>query len=169
MSNNAKDYTIIEIDLNPLLEAYLRLMFKTPKKENVIKIHRKHDIGILIHSHILTSDQRTRPNIMVHPVRIQLPVTQNSQHELLNKYLHISIWGMQKIKDGVNYEYRKWINQSFELGYLKKWSQKEIIDTILEGLNMRNNAANFDAIKKIDYRNRKKLSAKRFQELYTTD
>ena len=42
---------------------------------------------------------------------------------------------------------------------------KEIVEAVLRGLNLRNNAVNFEAIKKIDYRNRRKIEEKRFEEL----
>ena len=45
----------------------------------------------------------------------------------------------------------------FEAGYRKKFSQKEIVESILQAYNIKNTALNYEAVKKSDYRmNRKK-------------
>lgn len=80
-------------------------------------------------------------------------------------FLYVSSWGQQKIKDAVEFEFRSWVRTRFEIGYRKKMEQKDIVNAILRGINLRDNVANFDTIKKIDYRNRRSVDEKRFEEL----
>lgn len=159
----------ITISLSPLLEAYCRFVFNTPAKQKEIIVSRTHDIGKLIHSNVITSDLPVRRPFIDHPVTFILPVNPINRHSVNSHFLKVSNWGEQKIQDGVEYEYRKWVERRFEIGYQIKWSQKQIIDAILRGLNIRNNAANFDAVKKIDYRNRRKTEEKRFEKLLASD
>jgi hypothetical protein len=159
----------ITISLSPLLEAYCRFIFKTAPEQKEIIVSRNHDIGKLIHSNVITSDMPVRRPLFDHPVTFILPVNKVNHHGISFHFLKVSNWGEQKIIDGIDYEYRKWVERCFETGYQKKWDQKEIIDAILRGLNIRNNVANFDAMKKFDYRNRKKNDEKRFIELLSTE
>jgi len=159
----------ITISLSPLLEGYCRFIFNTPTKQKEIIVSRSHDIGMLIHSNIISSDIPVRRPFIANPVTLILPTNKVNHHAIRFHFLKVSKWGEQKIQDGIEFEYRKWVERRFELGYQKKFSQKEIIDAILRALNVRNNAANFDAIKKIDYRNRRKIEEKRFAMLLYTE
>lgn len=159
----------IIISLDPLFEAYCRFIFNTPQKQKEIVVNRKKDIGKLINSNVSSSDLPVKRPFIVNPVVFILPVNPVNRHSVSSHFLKVSSWGEQKIQDGIEYEYRKWVERRFEIGYEKKWSQKEIIDAVIRGLNVRNNAANFDAVKKIDYRNRRKTEEKRFQQLLYID
>ena len=169
MKLNLSSKPQITISLNPLLEAYCRFIFKTPLKQKEIIVSRNHDIGKLIHSNVITNDTPVRRPFLDHPVTFILPVNKVNHHGIRFHFLTVSKWGEQKIQDGIEYEYRKWVERRFEAGYLKGWSQKVIIELILRGLNARNNEANYEAIKKIDYRNRRKTEEKRFEQLLLTD
>lgn len=159
----------ITISLPPLLEAYCRFIFNTPPEQKEIIVSRNHDIGKLIHSNVITSDMPVRRPLFDHPVTFILPVNKVNHHGISFHFLKVSNWGEQKIIDGIDYEYRKWVERCFEIGYQKRWDQKQIIDALLRGLNIRNNVANFDAMKKYDYRNRKKNDEKRFVELLSSE
>jgi len=159
----------ITINLEPLHEAYCRYILKTPEKQKEIIVCRKHDVGKLIHSNVITSDLPVRRPFISHPVTFILPINKVNHHSVSNHFLAVSRWGEQKIQDGIDYEYRKWVERKFEAGYKNKFTQKEIIEAILRALNVRNNAANFDAVKKIDYRNRRKAEEKRFETLLVVD
>ena len=157
----------ITISLNPLLEAYCRFTFSTPVAEKEIKLRRPHDIFKLIHSNIISSDLPVKRPFMEHPVTFILPLDNINQYAIRYHFLHVSPWGVQKITDGIEYEFRRWIRERFDSGYAKRYEQKCIIEAILRGLNLRDNSTNFDAIKKIDYRHRRKIEEKRFAELLT--
>lgn len=169
MKINLTNKPQITIYLPPLLEAYCRYVFKTPPDQKEIIVSRNHDIGKLIHSNIITSDVPVRRPLFENQVTFILPVNRVNHHGISFHFLKVSNWGEQKIIDGIDYEYRKWLERCFEIGYQKKWDQKEIIDALLRGLNIRNNCANFDAMKKFDYRNRKKNDEKRFCELLKSE
>lgn len=155
----------ITISLDPVLEAFCRYIFKTAINQKQIIVCRNHDIGKLIHSNVITSDLPVRRPFDINPVTFILPVNKVNHHAIKFHFLAVSNWGEQKIQDGIEYEFRRWVDKKFENGYRKKFSQKEIVDAILRGLNVRNNSANFDAIKKIDYRNGRKQEEKRFETL----
>lgn len=159
----------VAVELTPILEAFCRFIFNTPESQNEIVISRVHDIGKLIHSNIQANELPQKRPCMDNPVTFILPTNQDNHHAITSHFISVSSWGRQKIKDGIEYEYKKWVERRFEIGYLKRYNQKDIIYAILRALNVRNNVVNFDAIKKIDYRNRRKVEEKRFFELLESD
>jgi len=159
----------ITIDLDPILEAFCRYVFKVPSMQKEIVISRNHDIGKLICSNVITRDLPVKRPCLDHPVTFILPVNKVNHNSVRFHFLFVSNWGEQKIQDGIDYEYRTWVKRKFERGYEMGMSQDKIIEAVLRGLNVRNNTANFDAIKKIDYRNRRKAEEKRFESLLTNE
>lgn len=155
----------VTIQLDPVLEAFCRFVFQTPPKQKEIVVSRFHDIGKLIHSNILVRDLPVRRPFIDHPVTFILPVNKTNHHALGNHFLHCSKWGEQKIADGIEWEFKAWVRRRFEIGYEQKLEQKEIVEAVLRGLNLRENVVNFDTIKKIDYRNRRRIEEKRFNNL----
>ncbi len=155
----------IILSLCPLLESYCRLVCNSDPAEKEIRLRKNYDIAKLIHSNVITSDTPIRRPLIPHPVTFILPVDKVNHHALRFHFLYISAWGEQKIVEGIDYEFRRWIIQRFDSGYEKGYSQKIIIEAVLRGLNVRNNSANFDSIKKIDYRHRRKTEERRFAEL----
>jgi len=155
----------VTVHLDPVHEAYCRYIFSTPPKQKEIVVSRLHDIGKLIHSNVLARDLPIHRPFIDNAVTFILPVNPKNQHAILRHFLHCSKWGEQKIADGIEFEFKSWVRRRFELGYEQKLDQKEIVEAILRGLNLRTNAANFDTIKKIDYRNRRRVEEKRFKSL----
>ena len=155
----------ITISLSPLLESYCRLIFNCEPCEKEIRLRKNYDIAKLIHSNVITADAPVKRPFIEHPVTFILPVDKVNHYALRYHFLHVSIWGEQKIVEGIDYEFRRWIIQCFDRGYERGYTQKTIIEAILRGLNDRNNSANFDAVKKIDYRHRRKSEERRFNEL----
>lgn len=159
----------ISISLDPVLEAFCRYIFKTPSDQKQVIVCRNLDIGKLIHSNVITSELPVRRPFDINPVTFILPVNRVNHYIIKFHFLTVSPWGEQKIQDGIEYEFRRWVDNKFYKGYKKRYTQKQIVDAILRGLNVRNNAANFDAIKKIDYRNGRKEEEKRFETLLLTE
>jgi len=156
----------ISISLDPVLEAYCKYIFKKLPNQKEIIVLRHHDLGKLIHANILTSEFPIRRPFKENPVTFILPINKENQHALKNHFLYVSRWGEQKIRDAIEYEFKAWVRHKFEKGYnVKKWDQKTIIEAILRGLNIRNTVANYDTIKKIDYRYRRGNDEIRFEEL----
>lgn len=159
----------IYISLPQVHEAYCRFIFSTPDNQPEIIVSRAHDIGKLIHANVSVSDIPVRRPLLEGVVTFILPVNNQNCHGISSHFLKISAWGRQKIQDGIAYEFDKWVKRRFEIGYEKKFTQKEIVEAILRGLNVRNNSINFDAVKKNDYRNRRKIEEKRFMDLLVSD
>lgn len=155
----------VTIQLDSVLEAFCRFVFNTPAKQKEIVVSRTHDIGKLIHSNVLARDLPIRRPFANNSVTFILPVNKTNHHALGNHFLYCSKWGEQKIADGIEFEFKAWVRRRFELGYEDKLEQKEIVEAILRGLNLRQNVVNFDTIKKIDYRNRRRIEEKRFKKL----
>lgn len=159
----------VTISLEPILEAYLRFVFKTPANQEAITINLQKDSGKLIHSHVHSSHCYRKGPSVAHPVTIILPVNETNHHGVLTGFLFVDDWGLQKIENGIEVEFRKWVERRFETGYRKNHKQKAIIEAVLRGLNVRNNCANFDAIKQMDFRNRQKEEELRFESLLESE
>lgn len=155
----------IIIDLDPVLEAYCRAVFKTPRKQEEIVINRKKREGQAIYSKVYPAEFPVRRPFCKNPVTFILPLTKNNQHVLKYRFYTVSKMSEEQIHDDLSVLMDKWLFKFFKRGYLKKYSQDEIINAILRGLNLRKNAVNFDAIKKFDYRERRKTEENTFDEL----
>ncbi len=156
----------ITFELPSILEAYCRYIFKTQPGQRHIILSRRHDIGKLIFSHLMSGDFYLKRHVMVTPVTFILPMPSN-EHGYWLRYRHIYIprWAEEKIQDGIEYDFRNWVKERFRIGYEQNYNQKTIINAILRGLNVRNNVANYDTIKKIDYRDRRRQEEFQFKKL----
>lgn len=165
MSINFETKPQVKLCLTPTLEAYCRYIFNTPPNQDVIILNKREDIGLHITSHIAISELPPHRPFHKGQVTFILPVTQNNCYALKYRFFHVSRWAEEKIQDFIEAEFRQWVKDKFEHGYSKGFNQEDIIDAILRGLNVRNTAVNFDTIKKIDYRNRRKKEKERFESL----
>ena len=143
---------IITIDLPPHLADYCRHEFGVDNEENII-LRRSHDIGKQIYSHILTADLPPKQLPGLHPTPFIIPVTKSNRYILGSRFLYISRWGEEKIQDYIEADYRK------------NYSQKQIVEAILQAYNIKNTSLNYEAVKKSDYRNQKKLRRLVFNDL----
>jgi len=157
----------ITINLDPVLEAYCRLKFKTPSHQKEIVINRKLREGQAIYSKIVSVEYPKRQPFRENPVTFILPLTKNNQGTLNFRFYKISKMGEEQLHDELEVLMQIWLFKFYKLGYRKKYSQDEITTAILRGMNLRKNAANFDAIKKFDYRCRRKTEEDLYLELLT--
>lgn len=156
----------ITLNLSPILEAYCRFVFCSSEKQPYIVLSRRQDIGKLIFAHIMSGDFQSKRPFIEHPVKFILPMPNNEHgYWLRYRYIFFPKWAEQKIIDGIEYEFRAWVRERFSTGYELNYDQKTIVNAILRGLNVRNNVANFDAIKKIDYRNKRSKEENLFKML----
>ena len=146
---------IITIDLPPHLADYCRHEFGVDN-EGYIILRRSHDIGKQIYSHILTSDLPRKQLPGLHPTLFIIPVTKSNRYILGSRFLYISRWGEEKIQDYIESDFNQRMRILFEAGYRKNYSQKQIIEAILQAYNIKNTSLNYEAVKKSDYRNQKK-------------
>ena len=161
----------VTISLNPLLEAFCRFVFSTPADKKHIILTRRLDVGKLIWAHIMSGDFQLKRPLIDHPVTFILPMPSNEHgYWLRYRYIFMPKWAEEKITDALEYEFRTWVKERFRIGYEEEgMDQKTIINAILRGLNVRNNVANFDAIKKIDYRKKRKKEELQFKKLLTLE
>jgi hypothetical protein len=161
----------ITIDINPVHEAFLRFIFASPEKCKYVILSRRQDIGRLIFSHIMAGDFQSKRPLMDHAVTFILPVPRTEiGYWLRYRHIYIPGWAQSKINDAIDYEFRCWVKDRFRIGYEEEnMEQKTIINAILRGLNVRNNTVNFDMIKKIDYRNKRKKEEIQFKRLLTLE
>lgn len=155
---------LVRISLNPVLEAYCRWIFEDNNK-SAIKIDRRHDIGKHIFANVSPSERPCNRPLKNNIVEFILPLTEISKDYLRTNFLTVNAWQEQMIQDFIDTNFRAWVRERFEIGYYKRLDQKLIIEAILRGLNLRNNTDNFDMIKKIDYRNRRRKEEIRFEAL----
>jgi hypothetical protein len=161
----------ITIDINPVHEAFLRFIFASPEKCKYVILSRRQDMGKLIFSHIMAGDFQSNRPLMINPVTFILPMANNGfGYWLRYRHIYLPEWAQEKINDGIEYHFRVWVKDRFRIGYEdENMEQKTIINAILRGLNARNNAVNFDMIKKIDYRNKRKKEEIQFKRLLTLE
>lgn len=155
----------VTISLSPLLQSYCRFIFNSLPDEKEIRLRRNYDIAKLIHSNVIANDTPIIRPFDVNAITFILAIDNINETALRYHFLHVSKWGEQKIAEGIEYEFRRWLKNCFDKGYENGYQQKIIIEAILRGLNDRNNSVNFDMIKKIDYRYRRKIEETRFSEL----
>lgn len=157
----------ITFNLDPILINYCRYIFKTPPNQKLIVLNRRVDLGKLIFSHIQSGDVKNERPFIEHPISFILPMPGGKHvHWLKYRHLYIPNWVEDKFSMSIEYEFKWWAREKFRVGYEEEgWDQKTIVNAILRGLNVRNNAVNFDTIKKIDYRNRRKVEEIHFKKL----
>jgi len=155
----------VTINLDPVLEAYLRAVFKTPRKQKEIILNRSRREGQAIYAKIFPVEFPVKRPFCENPVSLILPLTKNNHHTLRYRFYTVSKMGEEQIADDLHVLMDKWLFRFFQRGYLKKYNQDEIVNAVLRGLNLRKNVANYDAIKKFDYRERRRIEEKTFDEL----
>lgn len=165
MNIDLKTKPQVTIDLDPVLEAYCRLVFNTPKNQKEIVIRRSKREGQAIYSKVCPIDFPRKRPFQQNPVTFILPLTKDNHYTLQGRFYTVSKMGEEQIHDDLSVLMDKWLFKFFQRGYRKKYSQDEIIVAILRGLNLRKNAVNYDAIKKFDYRERRKMEQKTFDDL----
>lgn len=151
------------LNLKPHLEDFLRHEMKSP--EGPIMLTRDNDVGKYIYSQVTVLSTPPKKVKMTNPVTISIPVTMSNKHIIRYRFLFISRWGEEKIKDFLEAEFRLRMRLLFEAGYQKRYTQKEIIESILQAYNIRNSAVSFDAIKKADYRNKRLFRKSIYEDL----
>lgn len=156
--------TILTIELPLHLEDYCRHEMRTDKQGRII-LRRTHDIGRVIYAQILTYDTPIKRMPYTHPVEFIVPVTGANRYALVSRFLYVSRWGEEKIKDYIECEFNQRMRSIFEAGYLKRYTQKEIIESIILTYNIRNTAINYEAIKKADYRHQRKVRKMIFDDI----
>ena len=155
----------VTINLDPVLEAFCRKIFNTPKIQNEIAINRGRREGQAIYSKVYPIEFPERKSDCANPVIFIFPLTKNNKSVLQYRFYHVSKMGEEQINDDLTVLMDKWLFKFFQMGYRRKHSQDEIVNAILRGFNLRKNVINFDSIKKFDYRQRRNAEDNTYKEL----
>ena len=156
--------SILTISLKPHLADFCRHGMRQDKEGNII-LSRKSDIGKHIYSMVMTSDMPVKGLPCTDPVSFIIPVTGANQYIIKYRFIYVSRWGEEKIQDYIEAEFNLRMRLLFEAGYRKKFSQKEIVESILQAYNIKNTALNYEAVKKSDYRMNRKNRKIIFEDL----
>ena len=165
--NEPTQKPLVVIDLPPILESFCRYLFKTPDQQNEIYAPRFHSIGRAINGYLSKSDVKPVLPKQVNPVTFIVPKTEFNWYSLEKKYIYFTAEDRESFIDRLETEFANWIENHFRDGYAMNMDQFTIVETVLDILNVRMNAANFEAIVKHDYRRRKTEVRKRSKALLT--
>ena len=123
----------VTIELPPHLHDYLYHEFGTPRGEEAITVTAANDLGKL------------------------LPVQEWNHFIFQENFIYIPEWKQRMLREYIEASYRIRIREYFIAGYEKGYKQDRIIRAFLYAYNIKNNAINYDAVKKYDYRNRQRM------------
>ncbi len=146
----------VTIELAPHLHDYLYHEFGS-SKENGIVVTTTKDIGKMIQAMVTIAAIPPRVPLKDNPITLYLPI-QEWNHFILNEnFIYIPDWKQRMLQDYIEASFRLRIREYFVAGYEKGFKQDKIVKAFLMAYNIKNNALNYDAVKKYDYRNRKKI------------
>lgn len=143
------------IELAPILQDYLYHEFGKTTDEGV-QINCKHDVGKFIQAMITLCDRPPKQELKDFPIRIYLPVQEFNHYILRENFIYVPQWKQDLIQKYVEASFRIKQREFFVAGYEKGFSQDLIIKSFLDAYNIKHNQCNYEAVKKYDYRNRKR-------------
>ncbi|KAA6349006.1 hypothetical protein EZS27_003606 [termite gut metagenome] len=160
----------VVIELAPHLHDFLYHEFACSKKKyDGVMITVTNDIGKYIQSMIDISNTPKNQEIKENPIKLYLP-TQEWNHYIFQKnFLFVPVWRQKMIQDYIEASFRIRIREYFQEGYSKGFKQERILQSFLLSYNIKNNAINYDAVKKYDYRYRQKIREEVGKEIQLAD
>ncbi len=147
----------ITIDLPPHLHDFLYHEFGTERSEEAVAVTAANDLGKLIQSMITVADRPPKQAIKEHPVTLALPIQEWNHFIFKENFIYIPEWKQRMLREYIEASYRIRIREYFVAGYEKGYKQDRIIRAFLYAYNIKNNAINYDTVKKYDYRNRQRM------------
>lgn len=147
----------VTIELSPHLHDYLYHEFGTPRGEEGVQVKGSNDLGKFIQSMITVSDRPPKQDIKEHPITLLLPIQEWNHFIFRENFIYIPEWKQQMLQNYIEASFRIRVREYFVTGYEKGYKQDRIIRAFLFAYNIKNNAVNYDAVKKYDYRNRQRM------------
>jgi hypothetical protein len=157
MSQTIEEKPNVVIELEPYLHDFLYHEFGCNKKNDGVIITVSNDAGRFIQSMIEFSNIPKQQEIKEHPIKLYLPVQGWNHFVYQRNFLYVPVWKQKMIQDYIESSFRLRIREYFEEGYGKGFKQEQILQAFLNSYNIKENATNYDAIKKYDYRCRQKI------------
>lgn len=144
------------IDLPLHLHDYMYHEFGCNKSEEGVLISSANDIGKYIQAMVTVADRPPKQPIKDNPITILLPIQEWNHFILQENFIYIPEWKQRMLQDYIEASFRIRIREYFVAGYEKGYQQDKIIKAFLMSYAIKNNAINYDAVKKYDYRNRQR-------------
>ena len=145
------------IDLPLHLHDYMYHEFGSNKSEEGVLISSSNDIGRYIQAMVTVADRPPKQPIKDNPITLLLPIQEWNHFILQENFIYIPEWKQRMINDYIEASFRLRIREYFVAGYEKGYQQDKIIKAFLMSYAIKNNAINYDAVKKYDYRNRQRI------------
>jgi hypothetical protein len=158
----------ITIDLKKHLESFLLHEFEKDKAGRIL-LHRRSSIGKIINLMWDASDRPVPPPKRENPVTFVLSLSKADAYVKTHRFLYVPTWMEEYVQTFLEEEFRRRVRDFFSIGYEKGFKQKNIIEGFLQAYDIKNNAINFDMIKKMDYRGRKNIKKYIKMEIQNSD
>ncbi|KAA6326469.1 hypothetical protein EZS27_024425 [termite gut metagenome] len=169
MSQTTTEKPNVIIELDAYLHDFLYHEFGCDKQNDGVIITVSNDIGMIIQSMIEFSNIPKQQEIKDNPIKLYLPVQEWNHFIYKRNFLYVPVWKQRMIQDYLKSLFRLRIKEYFTEGYAKGFKQEQILQAFLVAYNIKNNALNYDTIKKYDYRNRKKIKEEVNREIQLVD
>lgn len=145
---------IIELPLH--LHDYLYHEFGCDRSEEGVIVTSANDLGRLIQSMVTVADRPPKEQIKDNPITLFLPIQAWNHFIFRENFIYIPGWKQRMLQEYIEVSFRLHIREYFLAGYEKGFKQDKIIQAFLMAYNIKQNALNYDAVKKYDYRNRQR-------------
>ncbi len=146
------------IELQPYLHDYLYHEFGCPRADDGVSVTSANDIGKFIQAMVTVTDRPPRLPIKDNPITLFLPVKEWNHYILQENFIYIPEWKQRMLQEYIEASFRIRIREYFVTGYEKGYKQDKILRAFLLAYNIKNNALNYDAVKKYDYRNPQRMT-----------
>ena len=151
------DKPFVTIELQPFLQDYMLHEFpKSPAGDGVM-VNSDNDMGILVQTMVTVTDRPPRQETKDFPFRLYLPVQEWNHYIFRENFIYIPEWKQQMLRMYIEASFRLRVREYFVTGYELHHKQDTLIRAFLQAYNIRHNALSYEAVKKYDYRNRKKV------------
>lgn len=147
---------LIDIDLPPMLIDYL--YHELANMDDGVMLTLDRDIGKYIYSLLTISPTPVSGPETENHVVIYLPTNSWNHHFVGENFLEIVPWRKKMLENYLMADFKLRVREVFLAGYEKGFGQDKIIKAFLSMYAIKNNIINYDSIKKMDYRNRKKIT-----------
>ncbi|MDR0939941.1 MAG: transcriptional regulator [Mediterranea sp.] len=147
----------VTIELPPHLHDYLYHEFGCPRGGEGVQVSSANDIGKFIQAMVTISDRPPKQALKDHPITLLLPVQEWNHRVLTENFICIPEWKQRMLADYIEASFRLRIREYFVAGYERGYRQNKIVEGFLMAYDIKNNAINYDAVKKYDYRNRQRV------------
>ena len=145
------------IELKPYLHDYLYHEFGCRPTDEGVNVTAANDIGKFIQAMVTVTDRPPKQSIKEHPITLYLPIQEWNHFILQENFIYIPEWKQRMLQSYIEASFRIRVREYFVAGYEKGHKQDRIIRAFLMAYNIKNNAINYDAVKKFDYRNRQRM------------